>query len=538
MKSRILPLLAAAFLGTAAHAQCPNFVSNPDANSGMSGWQENYYNTYDTYEAGLNCFNFYDVDTITQTIDLSAGANGLNSTQLASKPTINFGQKFKVNYMSAGCTSADYKITVTLEDASHNPLQTWTTGNNTTTSTSSWESIQHSFVNYGGTPKYVKIQNGGSYCTSQGPGWDGLVVTNFSVNALVTTLTSDSTIAQAIQGANSTISYDDPNTCSQTGVVLSTTTSDLGSTTVRTMLDNTVKTFNGQPYVQRHFEISPTSQDTATVTLYIDQADFDAYNAARGGFMALPSTGNASDPDLVNLSITAFHGTPSGGFDPGNYSGTHELIPNSAITKVWNPDASRWEFSFSMDHFSGFFITGGTTALPITMGDLNLNTRSGKHMLNWNTYTEGRSDYFVIERSADGRNFTAIDKIAATGRAGAYAYTDANTPAGTSYYRIKMLDGENGKADFSNIVMGRTNAASVDLVTVAPNPASGTLNVRVNGAEATGSISLSDAAGKEVKRMDISGSSMKMDISGIPAGLYFLSARTGGQVQTIKVTVQ
>jgi hypothetical protein len=535
MKSRFLPLLAAALLGgAAANAQCTNLVSNPNADQGLTDWDPLYYNTYDAYDGSVNCFVYYHYDTLTQSIDLT---NTLNGTQLASKPTINFSQQFKV-YSVYGCNSADYKIVVTLEDANHNALQTWTTGNNTTTSTSAWETIQHSFVNYSGTPQFVRIQNGGSYCTSQGPFNEGLCFRDVEVNALVTTLTADSTIAQGLQGINSTISYDDPATCYQTGVVLSTTTSDLGSTTVRTMLDNTVKTYNGQPYLPRHFEIAPTTQDTATVTLYIDQADFDAYNAVRGSFLPLPDSGDVSDPALANLSISAFHGTPSGGFDPGNYSGSREIIPNSAITKVWNADANRWEFTFSIDHFSGFFIAGGMTVLPIAMGDVNLNTRNGKHILNWNTYTEGRNDYFVIERSADGRVFTAIGKVEATGHAGAYAYTDANTPAGLSYYRIKTVDGVNGQMAYSNIVTGRMSGTSVDVVTVAPNPASGTLNVRVNGTDATGTISLSDAAGKEVKHMDISGTAMKMDISGVPAGLYFLSARTNGQVQTIKVTVQ
>jgi hypothetical protein len=540
MKSRILPLLTAVMLGgAAANAQCPNFVSNPDGSAGMTDWAATNGWISITTDHSLSSFQIYGpVDTLVQTIDLSAGGSGLTNGQLASKPTINFSQKMKVSSVW-GCTGgADYNFTVTVEDASHNALQTWTTGTQTTNSMSSWETVQHSFVNYGGTPQYVTIVAAGTYCKNSS--WDeGLAITGATVNAVVSTLTADSTIAQAIQGANSVISYDDPATCFQTGVVLSTTTSDLGSTTVRTMLDNSVKSFNGQPYVPRHFEITPTTQDTATVTLYVDQADFDAYNAARGSFLPLPASGDTSDVALANLSISAFHGTPSGGFDPGNYSGTTQLIPNSDITKVWNADANRWEFSFSIDHFSGFFIAGGMTVLPITMGDLNLNTRNGHHMLNWNTYTEGRDDYFVIERSADGRNFSAIEKIQATGHAGAYAYTDANTPAGTSYYRIKLVDGQNGKADYSNTVIGRTNVASVDVVTVSPNPASGTLNVRLNGGtEANGTLSLTDAAGKEVKQMDISGSSMKVDILDVPAGLYFLSARTGDQVQTIKVTVQ
>ncbi len=542
MKRYFLPILTAGILmssGILRAQTCTSLVTNPDGSGGATGWS--FYNGGDDGIAtltdnGTDCFVYsYAWDSQTQLIDLE---NTYTAAQLATRPNITFSEQLKT-WSGAPCSNSGYTITVMLSDSSNNVLETWTTGSQTTTSNTVWETIAHSFVAYGGTPRYVTIVNEGGDC-SVWAGNYGVAFTAISLTALMPSATAGT--ATATQNPNSVISYDDPSSCLQTGVVLATATSGLGTTTVKSFEDTAVSTYNGQPYLQRHFEISPGAQNTASVTLYVDQADFTAYNLVRGAYPALPASGDTTDQDLSNLIITAFHGTPTGGYDPGNYPvAARELIPNSAITKVWNADADRWEFTFPISNFSGFFFSsGGATPLDIHMGELALATRNGHHSLSWTTYNEAAADYFIIERSTDGKSFAAISKIQCTGKPGAYAFNDAATPAGLSHYRLKLISGKSGAATYSNVVTGRVSAAAIDIVSAFPMPASGVLNVRLNGSQdGTATLSLNDAAGKELKRIQASGSVTQMDISGVPAGIYFLSCRLeAGASQTIKVVVE
>ncbi len=83
-----------------------------------------------------------------------------------------------------------------------------------------------------------------------------------------------------------------------------------GNVTALETVDSSIQTYNGAPYVQRHYDITPATNAStaqATITLYFSQADFDAYNAfvtANGtGVPRLPSGG----VDNGNVIITQYH---------------------------------------------------------------------------------------------------------------------------------------------------------------------------------------------------------------------------------------
>lgn len=139
-----------------------------------------------------------------------------------------------------------------------------------------------------------------------------------------------------------------------------------GRTTVKVTLDSTIKKYKGQPYLTRHFDITPDSNEnvaTATITLYAYQTEFDAYNAvaAQAGYPLLPNYG----ADNGNIRITAFHGN---GTRPGNYTGVEELITPSSVT--WDPSGNWWVISFPATGFSGYYIHTGTN-FPLAVSNMN-----------------------------------------------------------------------------------------------------------------------------------------------------------------------
>ncbi len=134
-----------------------------------------------------------------------------------------------------------------------------------------------------------------------------------------------------------------------------------GSTDVKVTIDPDIQVYNGQPYLQRHFDIEPSnnaSTGTGFVTLYAYQSEFDAYNAV-ADTMGLP----LMPIDFIhtgNIRVTQFHGT---GTQPGNYSaGTYTII-NPAVS--WDTAHHWWQLVFPVTGFSGFYIHTGNFPLNL-----------------------------------------------------------------------------------------------------------------------------------------------------------------------------
>lgn len=76
--------------------------------------------------------------------------------------------------------------------------------------------------------------------------------------------------------------------------------------------------------------------------------------------------------------------------------------------------------------------------------------------LTWTTASEENNDYFVIERSTDGRDFISLDEVKGNGNAARehnYSFIDYQ-PSFTNYYRLVQVDYD-GTATTSEVVTAR-----------------------------------------------------------------------------------
>jgi hypothetical protein len=131
-----------------------------------------------------------------------------------------------------------------------------------------------------------------------------------------------------------------------------------GNIQTKTIIDPTVQTYNNQPYVQRHYEIVPENNEstaTATITLFFSQQEFDNFNAYPGHGSDLPK--NSIDaPGIANLRIYQYHGYSATAI-PGSYDGGGIEIDPTDNNVIWNPAAQWWEVTFTVNGFSGFFVS-------------------------------------------------------------------------------------------------------------------------------------------------------------------------------------
>jgi Secretion system C-terminal sorting domain len=147
----------------------------------------------------------------------------------------------------------------------------------------------------------------------------------------------------------------------------------------------------------------------------------------------------------------------------------------------------------------GTYATGvGTNSpLPVTLYGFDVK-RSGKiNQLNWSTSQELNTSRFMVEHGTDGRNFSSIGEVTASGNSTVirnYSFSD-NTPArGVNYYRLRVVDIDNS-GKYSAIRSVR-NEGSADIA-IYPNPVKAILNVKINADKADkGEVVITDISGK------------------------------------------
>lgn len=119
-------------------------------------------------------------------------------------------------------------------------------------------------------------------------------------------------------------------------------------------------------------------------------------------------------------------------------------------------------------------IFAGMSLLPVTIVKFTAEKKEGNRIsLNWQAENETSFREYVLERSKDGINFTAVANIPGRGGIQAmYTYTDdlgSPMPA-RLYYRLKQVD-VNGRFVYSRILPVTLKKITGMTIKIAPNPA-------------------------------------------------------------------
>jgi len=287
-------------------------------------------------------------------------------------------------------------------------------------------------------------------------------------------------------------------------------------------------------FAKRHYEITPqTNPGTATarVTLYFRQQEFTDFNAVNT--IKLP-TGPGDATGIANLKIEKRAGTSSNGTGlPDTYSGTRQTISGAALSVSWNATASRWEVSFDVTGFSGFFVKTQSFALPLRLDYFSGRNAGECNELQWETADEVSTKEFEIQKSTDGRSFSTIAvKVAIGSGSNLYQYKDCPAATGKTYYQLKMIDID-GRFTYSPVVTIDTKAGL--FVKLQPNPAKDFLVISSNQANLVHTrVKVIDATGRVAAQATINGLPYRLSIDQLPAGVYYLQLQNGKTVNFVK----
>jgi Secretion system C-terminal sorting domain len=307
------------------------------------------------------------------------------------------------------------------------------------------------------------------------------------------------------------------------------------SVTTKVWIDNSVQSYAGQFYAQRHYDITLRTDAaiaTAKVFLFFTQAEFDAFNAL--SVIDLPAD-PADAAGIANLRIKQFHGESATG-TPGTYSGSTVTIDPDDVDIFWSSFTNSWQVSFDVTGFSGFFVTTDPlVTLPLTLLSFTGQLVNGKTQLQWKTANEINTHHFEVQESSDGMNFNPLATVMADGRGdNSYSSIDAQTQTGNNYYRLKSVDND-GKFTYSKVVLIKISSDGKSVFSVYPNPTAKQLVVQYDNTNSAAQISIYSLQGQKILNTSVKGSTQTtIDVSHLARGTYMIEYRSDTEIRRDK----
>jgi hypothetical protein len=210
------------------------------------------------------------------------------------------------------------------------------------------------------------------------------------------------------------------------------------------------------------------------------------------------------------------------------WSGTAWQTMPLDVASVTGNAAAGSVSTLALGTFGNAFTLGSlspSNPLPVTWTDFQGFLQDDKAVLAWETASEENSAFFEVQRSENGKSYTAIGTVPASGTTvekHRYTFTDPDLlQAGRFvYYRLRQVDND-GAESYSDVVRVQLPSEH-DLLPlrVYPNPAT-TPVVHLNKRT---SVNITNALGRIVhSAADV----QEVDTAGWPAGVYHIAGARG-----------
>ena len=162
--------------------------------------------------------------------------------------------------------------------------------------------------------------------------------------------------------------------------------------------------------------------------------------------------------------------------------------------------------------------------MPVALISFTGKAEHRSVVLNWATATESDNDYFRIDHSVDGREFTTIGTVTGKGNSDTevqYVYRHAPSGQGRHYYRLWQHDLDGTVTELGLVSVRLANGS--DVLAVYPNPVgkSGTLFLSGTFDPATTTAYLVSPAGGQWSLTATEDGRVTLP-TGLAAGYYYL----------------
>ncbi|MFM2386278.1 MAG: hypothetical protein RL660_1035 [Bacteroidota bacterium] len=234
---------------------------------------------------------------------------------------------------------------------------------------------------------------------------------------------------------------------------------------------------SGTYYAPRHYQITPTRQGPATITLYFAHSDLmtlDSALAANGLAEVLPDT----TAGTASYTITQ---VPGGGL-PGGTQILH------SVTATWIPALQAWETQFGVTGFSSFYLNATGSGLAVEPAILLEGSMLATNNVLLATTTNSLPNaQLSLSVGTSPQSLAPLANLSDNTQ-----FVHSNAPH-TAYYQATLTTAT-GKKYLSNIVALRRNGAIL-----YPNPTTGQTTLSYySEQDATVELNLLDATGRSV----------------------------------------
>ncbi|MBK8355593.1 MAG: T9SS type A sorting domain-containing protein [Saprospiraceae bacterium] len=275
----------------------------------------------------------------------------------------------------------------------------------------------------------------------------------------------------------------------------------------------------GKRYLDRNYSFSNPTAGPYDLQLFFLTSERDAL-----AFV------DPSAATLTNLNVTRDPGVGCKTFPTG--------VDNTLLTQQSSGSVNGVDWvQVSTPGFSGFFINTGLTPLPVNILSFDAKSLNNKTVqLTWNVAAEVDVKEYIVERSNDNRNWSAIGSVKASQKS-TYGFNDNSPVSGVNYYRLAVKD-VNASVAYSDI---RTvNFSGKGNMALYPNPANNTLYV--SGTDDKNVVvSIYNEVGQIVNTLSSNGETIRtggIDVSQLLPGAYSIQVKGESGLTTMRFVKQ
>lgn len=255
-----------------------------------------------------------------------------------------------------------------------------------------------------------------------------------------------------------------------------------------------------------------------------------------------PRTGGAWDDPAIKRKMAVIKDSIINRFGEAHtvnfYDGLYNASDSSILAKYNSGDGIHFNNAGHRELFERVKAKNiFNVVLPVKLQFFTGELKSGQSSLQWVAECTDPNTSFTIQHSTDGKNFTNLQELRATGtQPGTYQAIDPNPAPGKNFYRLLIR--ETAQSVYSNIVLVKNAKAGLVLNKLYPNPVTQPmLVVELSAAQDySGTVNIISLSGLSImsreshfKKGDMQ---LWLPVEMLPEGQYFLSIRYG-DAQTI-----
>lgn len=317
-----------------------------------------------------------------------------------------------------------------------------------------------------------------------------------------------------------------------------------------------------------------SSHDYGNTTVTIDRSGYSGAEFWNNGhensltsksFMITPTNNNPTGSYFITLYLSEQEVTGWLNFANNNLTSTTRTFNDLTIAKTGGAISSINPLSPNANgqtnhtgtsgtatdlnsnyHIRAFFDTGfsgfgagspgppPSAPLPVQLVSFEGRALREVNLLEWSTAEEINHDYFSLEKSDDGTEFSSMARIKRADREADgiknYSFEDEAASA-VAFYRLKQVDLDR-KFEYSNTIRVENNL--VAQLKIYPNPVKDQLNI-FSSSDCLERVTISNLNGQIVLSQQIQSSKITMAVGHLSSGIYLAKVEGCGSSKLTKI---